>query len=197
MTIFNKKGKAFEAKIDSNNVDKVKAAGTWFAEWNKDFNSYLVQNISAEKTNKKAKPLKQSLHTFLMDVPFNVPVKHLNEDNLDNRMENLQLFNRNEINEIEEVNDSTIAIILKDKFGNKVSKALISPEDLNKVITDEYSWVNYKFKGEPSVVANTPEGRVFLDELLMSPASNEKIHHINLNPLDNRRENLELVSIEA
>lgn len=41
------------------------------------------------------------------------------------------------------------------------------------------------------VVANTTEGRIRLDELIMEPDEEMKVHHINLNPLDNRRKNLE------
>lgn len=195
MTILKKNGTSMTTMIDTSELEKVKSAGTWFAEWHKDFNTYLVQNISSTKTNKKAKPLKQSLHTFLMDVPAGAPVKHINGDTLDNRKANLEMFNRNELNEIEEIDEDTIAVILKDKFGNKVSKALISSSDLNTVITEEYTWVSYKLHGEPCVIANTPEGRIHLDRILMDPSENETVHHINLNPLDNRRENLELQEI--
>jgi len=34
------------------------------------------------------------------------------------------------------------------------------------------------------------------NKILMNPKENEIIHHINLNPLDNRRSNLEIVQIE-
>ena len=39
---------------------------------------------------------------------------------------------------------------------------------------------------------NTKDGRIRLDELLMKPEEGMKVHHINLNPLDNRRKNLEV-----
>jgi len=84
-----------------------------------------------------------------------------------------------------------MGIILRDKFGNPKETALISTEDVNKVIKDEYNWVFYKKGSELMVVANTTDGRIRLDELIMEPYEEMKVHHINLNPLDNRRKNLE------
>lgn len=195
MTILSKNGTKLTTKIDTTDMDKVKNAGIWFAEWNKDFNSYLVQNISSTKLNKKSKPLKQSLQCFIMDTNIHVPIKHINNDTLDNRKSNLTVFMRDEKNEIEKIDNDTIAILLKDKYGNVHSKALISSTDLNQVVTDEYTWINYKVNGENCVVANTPNGRIHLDRILMEPSDNQTIHHINLNPLDNRRHNLELTEI--
>lgn len=196
ITILKKNGSEAIAKIDSEDLEKVTAVGTWFAEWHKDFNSYLVQSISKTKVNKKSKPLKQSLQTIVLNVTAATPVKHINGDTLDNRKVNLEIFQRNAINEIEKIDEHTVAIILKDKHGNKHSKALISVEDLDKVVNEEYTWVNHKINDEPTVIANTPNGRIYLDKLLMNPSNNEKVHHINLNPLDNKRKNLELVAIE-
>lgn len=195
MTILSKNGTKLTTKIDTTDMDKVKNAGIWFAEWNKDFNSYLVQNISSTKLNKKSKPLKQSLQCFIMDTNIHVPIKHINNDTLDNRKSNLTVFSRDEKNEIEKIDNDTVAILLKDKYGNVHSKALISSTDLNQVVTDEYTWINYKVNGENCVVANTPNGRIHLDRILMEPSDNQTIHHINLNPLDNRRHNLELTEI--
>lgn len=196
MTILNKKGAEYTAQIDSVDMERVKNAGTWFAEWNKDFNSYLVQNISSSKTNKKFKPLKQSLQSFIMDSDIHIPIKHINRDTLDNRKSNLVEFKLTDKNETEKVDDDTIAILLKDKYGNSNSKALISASDFKMVVTDNYTWINYKVNNEVFVVANTPNGRIFLDKIIMEPSDTELVHHINLNPLDNRRQNLELKNIE-
>lgn len=194
MTVLKKNGSEITAKIDTTDLDKVKNAGVWFAEWNKDSNSYTIQNISTTAMNKKSKPLKQSLQNFVMDANSNTPIIHINKDTLDNRKSNLTLFDRKEKNEIEKLDNNTIAILLKDKNGNVTSRALISSEDLNNVVTNEYTWVNHKVKGEPCVIANTPNGRIHLDTVIMGTSEGEKIHHINLNPLDNRRENLEIKS---
>lgn len=195
ITVLKKDGSELIVKIDAANIEKVKSMGIWFAEWHKDFNNYIVQNISTTKTNKKSKPLKQNLQSVILDINPKVPIKHLNGDTLDNRRCNLEMVERNTKNDYEIINEDTIAIILKDKYGKPSSKALISKEDLNEVITDEYSWVEYKSHDNLAVVANTPKGRIYLDKILMNPGENQIVHHINLNPLDNRRKNLEIIEV--
>lgn len=191
MTVQKKDGSELSVKIDTADLDKVKSYGSWFAEWNKDYNNYIVVNISKTKLNKKKKPLKQSLHTFVMDASPNAPVIHVNKDTLDNRKANLTLFNRNDINEIEKQDDGVVVVLLKDNLGNVTNKALISETDLSKVINNNYTWVEYRNK----VVANTPEGRIYMDQVIMEPSEKHKVHHINKNPMDCRRENLELFEI--
>ncbi len=132
-----------------------------------------------------------------MNVTATTPVKHINGDTLDNRKSNLKIYDRTEKNETIQVDENTIAIILKDKHGNVNAKALISTEDQEQVLADGYTWVTYAYRGETCVVANTPDGRVYLDKLLMNPDNIQRVHHINLNPLDNRRKNLELTSIDT
>lgn len=195
ITIFKKDGSELVCQIDAADVEKVKAMGTWFAEWQKDFNAFTVQNISSTIRNKKNKPLKQSIQAVILDTNPKAPIKHINGDMLDNRKANLEIVARNQKNEYEVVDNATIAIILKDKYGAPHAKALISSDDLDTVITDEYSWVEYKKNGNICVIANTPNGRIHLDRVIMNPDENETIHHINLNPLDCRRENLENVEI--
>lgn len=196
ISMLKKNGSKAIAKIDLDDLDKIKSCGIWFAEWNKELNSYIAESISKTKTNKKKKPLKQSLQSFILGVNPKAPIKHLNGDTLDNRKSNLQIVDRNLKNEYEVSDDNTVIIFLKDKYGNIHDKALISLEDLEMVINDTYSWVLHKTHKETAVVANTPNGRIYLDKLIMKPDENKKIHHINLNPLDNRRKNLELKDIE-
>jgi hypothetical protein len=195
ITVLKKDGTELTVKIDTKDLDKVKSMGIWFAEWHKDFNNYIVQNISSTKTNKKSKPLKQNLQSVILDSHPNVPIKHINGNTLDNRSCNLEIVERNTKNDYKIIDEQTVAIILKDKYGKPSSKALISKEDLNDVVTDEYSWVEYKRHDNLAVIANTPKGRIYLDKLIMNPDDNHIIHHINLNPLDNRRNNLEIVEI--
>jgi hypothetical protein len=195
ITLLKKDGSELIAKIDTADIEKVKSTGTWFAEWNKDFNNYIVQNISSTKTNKQGKPLKQSLQSVILDTNPKAPIRHINGDTLDNRRSNLEIVQRNTKNDYKIIDQNTAAIILKDRNGRAISKALISREDLDDVITDEYSWVEYKNQGNISVIANTPDGRIHLDKILMNPGEGEIVHHINLNPLDNRRSNLEIVKL--
>lgn len=195
ISLLNKNGSEFIAKIDVDDIEKVKSMGTWFAEWNKDFNSYLAQNISSTKTNKKSNPLKQNLQSVILDTNPKAPIKHINGDTLDNRKCNIEIVERNTKNDYEIIDESTIAIILRDRNGKAFSKALISKEDLNTVLTEEFSWVEYKTHDNIHVVVNTPNGRIYLDKMLMNPSDSEIVHHINLNPLDCKRNNMEIVKI--
>lgn len=140
-------------------------------------------------------PAKQTIQSVILDVNPKAPIKHLNGNTLDNRKENLELYNKNLKNDCTKIDHETMGIILRDKFGNSKETALISMEDVNKVVKDGYNWVMYKKGTELMVVANTKEGRIRLDELIMNSDETMKIHHINLNPLDNRRKNLEIKSI--
>lgn len=195
ITILKKDGTELITKIDSENLETITNMGTWFAEWNKDYNNYIAQNISSTKKNKKSKPLKQSLQSVILNVNPKAPIRYINGDTLDNRKCNLEIFNQNAINKYEE-KDGVISIVLKDKYGKKEGVALISHEDLSSVINDKYSWVLHKTHNKISVVANTPEGRIHLEDIIISVIENHKIEHINNNPLDNRRNNLKLTPLE-
>ena len=196
ITVLKKNGDQLVAKIDSEDIERVQNMGTWFAEWHKDFNSYLVQNISEGLVDGKAKDVKHSLQSVIMGTSSKTPIKHINGDTLDNRKSNLEIVQRNSKNDYKIINEKEVAILLKDKYGKVEEQALISREDLTTVVSDEYSWVYYKRNGKINVVANTPNGRVYLDEFIMKPEDNMIVHHINLNPLDNRRSNLENKLIE-
>lgn len=192
ISLLNKKGSELIAKIDADDIDKIKNMGIWFGEWHKDFNSYLVQNITSTETNKKSKIVKQSLQSVVLDTNPKTPIKHINGDILDNRKCNLEIVERNTKNSYEILDEGTVAILLRDKNGKESSKALISRNDLNTVLADGFSWVEYKTNDNIYVVANTPNGRIYLDKMLMDPSAGETIHHINLNPLDCKRENMEI-----
>lgn len=192
ITMENKKGKEFIALIDATDMDKVKEQGVWFVEWSKDLNAYTAQNVNSKLKNKKGKPLKQSLQGLILGVSAKAPIKHINDNYLDNRKENIELVDTHVKNDFEIIDDTTAHIILKDKYGREEARGIVSKEDLDLLIKDEYNWVVYRSE----VVANTTEGRVYLDELLLDPTDDEIVHHINLNPLDNRRENIEIHLIE-
>ena len=98
ITVLKKDGTELITKIDLENLEKIKNMGTWFAEWNKDYNNYIVQNISSTKKNKKSKPLKQSLQSVILNVNPKAPIRYINGDTLDNRKCNLEIFNQNTMN---------------------------------------------------------------------------------------------------
>ena len=78
ITVLKKDGTELITKIDLENLEKIKNMGTWFAEWNKDYNNYIVQNISSTKKNKKSKPLKQSLQSVILNVNPKAPIRYIN-----------------------------------------------------------------------------------------------------------------------
>ena len=189
-----KDGSIIDATIDTEDLKRVLEEGTWFAEWHKDFNNYLVQNIKHTIDDKKHME-KQTLHSFIMSTLPKAPIRHRNGNTLDNRKDNLEIFNQNTINNYKEFDSETISIILRDKYGKENGKTLVDKEDFDKIINSRYAWVLYKINSKPYAVANTPEGRIFLNIFIMDTPANMFTHPINLNTLDNRKCNLENVAI--
>lgn len=182
-----KNGSTIDAKIDAADLQIVLDSGVWFPEWHKDFNSYLVQHY-IDGTKHKGK---QSLHSFILGVDSKEPIRHLNGDTLDNRKSNLEIYNKNTPNDYEELDAETVAVILRDNYGRINGKTIIDKEDLNRVVTNYYTWFYYRSDKKPYAVANTPSGRIYLDNFIMKAPRDMVTHHINLNTLDNRKSNLE------
>lgn len=99
ISVLKKNGTELTTMIDAKDLEKVTSMGTWFAEWNKYYNNYIVQNISTTKKNKKAKPLKQSMQSVILNVNPKAPIRYINGDTLDNRKANLEIFNQNTPND--------------------------------------------------------------------------------------------------
>ena len=102
VTALKKDGTELVFQIDTDDVERIKSMGTWFAEWHKDLNAYTIQNIS--KSN-GAKPVKQSLQTAILNTNPKAPVKHINGNMLDNRKSNLEIVKRAEKNQYEKIDD--------------------------------------------------------------------------------------------
>lgn len=198
LTVFNKKGKSFTAQFDVEDLDKVQSYSHWYAQWNKDFNDYMVETKSKIDQNGKTRYIKPTLQSVILGTSKNAPIRHLNGDLLDNRKCNLEIYNRQQINDYEQLENGDVAIHLKDRYGNIVNKALISREDLDQVVTENYTWISKKKpNGQPYVLTHTPEGPLYLDTYLTNCPSGFYVYHINKNPLDNRRHNLEIKEIET
>ena len=198
LTVFNKKGKSFTAQFDVEDLDKVQSYSHWYAQWNKDFNDYMVETKSKIDQNGKTRYIKSTLQSVILGTSKNAPIRHLNRDLLDNRKCNLEIYNRQQINDYEQLENGDVAIHLKDRDGNIVNKALISKEDLDQVVTENYTWISKKKpNGQPYVLTHTPEGPLYLDTYLTNCSSGFYVYHINKNPLDNRRHNLEIKEIET
>jgi hypothetical protein len=190
-----KDGTTINTTIDAEILTKVLEKGTWFAEWHMDFNNYLVQTLAESTGGEKKHVKKQTLQSFLLNVHPKAPIRHLNGDTLDNRMCNLELYNENKTNDYQEFNANTIALILRDKYGKENAKTLIDKEDLDRVLASSHCWVCHKINNEPFAVANTPDGRIFLNRFIMQTPQNMITHPINLNTLDNRKCNLEHITL--
>nr|MBK5234496.1 hypothetical protein [Clostridium sp.] len=196
LKLVKKDGKTVDGKIDTEDLQKVLEKGRWFAEWNKDFNNFLAQNLGSYYIEEKKYRRKQSLQSFILDVHPKAPVRHINGDTLDNRKCNLEIYDQNTINDYEGIDEETVAIILRDRYGKEKSRTIIDKEDINRVINNGYTWVLYKKHTEPYAIANTPEGKIYLNRLIMSTTEDMITHPINLNTLDNRKANLENVKLE-
>lgn len=186
ISLKKKNGSTVDAKIDAEDLQRVLDSGTWFAEWHKDYNSYLVMNyINADKRKEK-----QSLQSFILDVDPRTPIRHLNGDTLDNRKANLEIYNKNSYNDYKELDEETAEVMLMDSHGRNASKTIIDKADLYRVINNGYPWVYYKVNDKPYAVANTPAGRLYLDRFIMATPKDMIVQHVNLNTLDNRKVNL-------
>jgi hypothetical protein len=182
-----KNGSTIDTKIDAEDLQRLLDSGTWFAEWNKDFNGYIAKHYIDGSMHKE----KQSLQSFILNVDSKTPIKHLNGDTLDNTKSNLEIYNRNTHNDYKELDAESIAVILRDSNGVENGKTIIDKVDLYRIINNGYPWVFYKVNEKPYAVANTPSGRLYLDRFIMDTPDDMIVHHINLNTLDNRKINLE------
>lgn len=191
LKLVKKDGTTIDGKIDTEDLQKVLEKGLWFAEWNKDLNNYLAQNLGSYYIEEKKYRRKQGLQSFILDVHPKAPVRHINGDSLDNRKSNLEVYNQNTINDYEALDDETVAVILRDRYGKEKSRTFIDKEDLNRVVNNGYTWVLFKKETEPYAIANTPEGKIYLNRYIMGTAEDMVTHPINLNTLDNRKANLE------
>ena len=155
----------------------------------------MIQNVSETTINDKIITEKQSLQSFILGVHTKAPIKFLNGDTWDNRKSNLEIHQSTD-NDIIEINENTVALILRDKYGKESDRTLIDKEDLDRVKSGGYVWTYFRLKGKPHAVANTPEGRIFLNRIIMNTPDNSITHHINLNTLDNRKTNIENVVLD-
>lgn len=188
--LIKKDGSAIDTKIDADDLKTILDKGTWFAEWNKTFNSYLVQNINYPSKEK------QTLHSFILGAHAKAPIRHINGDTLDNRRCNLEIYNQNVgINDYEALDGETVAIILRDKYGREKTRTIIDKDDLDRVLNSGHTWVYYTSRGKNYAVSNSSTGRIYLHNFIMNTPENMITEHTNLNTLDNRKANLNNVEL--
>ena len=91
--------------------------------------------------------------------------------------------------------DGDIAyIILTNRKGELVAKAIIDAADASKVVKLGYRWLPYwsKSTNQYFVAAKTKEGTIQLHRYILDAPDGLEVDHINHNSLDNRRSNLRL-----
>ena len=187
-----KDGSTVDCKIDPTDLRKVIDKGSWFAEWNKEFNNYLAKTEIITGNIKE----KLSLDSFILDAHPKAPIRHFNEDTLDNRRSNIQVYNSKAMNDYEELDSDTISVILRDKYGREKARTNIDKDDLEKVINNEHSWVYYKKGTEHYAVMNSPEGRIFLQDYIMDTPQDKVTKFNDFNTLNNKKSNLIIESSE-
>ena len=74
--------------ISKDDIDKVNAI-KWHLMYDETINNYYVQGHDRNVKEKNRKTLR--LHRFLLDVPKDKVVDHINRNTLDNRRENLRI----------------------------------------------------------------------------------------------------------
>jgi hypothetical protein len=191
-----KDGTIIDTKIDSDDLNRVLEKGTWFAEWSKDFNNYLVKTLSSSSENGTITKEKQTLQSFILDTNTKTPIRHISGDTLDNRKCNIKIYDQNAVvNDYEVVDSESVYIILRDKYGRKSEKTLIDRDDLDRVINSLHSWVYYFHEGEHYAVANTKNGRIYLHNFIMNTPEDTVTKYVTHNTLDNRKSNLKNVPI--
>lgn len=178
-------------QIDREDLERVLDKGTWFAEWHADFNNFLVQNVSYFYTNSKKHRKKATLHSFIMGTDSKAPIKHVDGDTLNNCKSNLKVYRQTMMNDYQEIDNETVAIILRDKQGKEKARTLIDKEDLERVLNNGYTWFYVKApEGYPYAVANSVEGRIYLHRFIMNTPDDMETDHKFHNTLDNRKQNL-------
>lgn len=188
--LYKKDGTTIDTKVDAADLKMVLDKGTWFAEWNKTFNNYLAQNISYPSKEK------QTLHSFILGAHPKSPIRHINGDTLDNRRCNIEIYDQNAgINDYEKLDEDTISIILRDKFGREKARTLVDKEDLDKVLNSSHTWVYYEKHGKNYAISNSPQGRIYLHNFIMNTPEDMITEHVNYNTLDNRKSNLNNVEL--
>lgn len=126
-----------------------------------------------------------------MGIENKEQIRHCDGDTLNNRKSNLKAYSKTMMNDYEEIDDETVAIILRDKHGNEKARTLIDKEDLERVINNGYTWSYFKSKrGEPYAVSNSTEGRIYLHRFIMNTPEEMVTDHKEHRTLDNRKRNL-------
>lgn len=112
-------------------------------------------------------------------------IKRLNYIPLPSNKTNIE-YHRKTLNEIKEINDTFSIINIRDNYGNINGELIVDNIDLVKILSMKW---NKSSTGYAMSANNGLCHRIIIDSQSDTP-----IDHINNNKLDNRRENLRLIS---
>lgn len=193
-TLFiNKRDKEpLEAQIDKEDLEKVLAYGTWFAEYHKDLNEETVQNVSYSYINGKKKRSKISLQNVILDNFNGYIIRHINGNRLDNRKQNLIRY-KDEITNSYKIENEITKIALYHK--NDLYETIIDTDDLERVKKLGYTF-HVNVEGYPYCFYKQYGKIKYLHRFIMNLDEDDRVvDHKNHNTLDNTKNNLNVVSV--
>lgn len=187
------------AEIDTEDLDRVLNKGTWFAENHADFETPSVACVDYVLIDEKKKRIKKSLHSFILNLGPKDIINHKDNNRLNNKKDNLQPYNSIMLNEYENIGDGITQIKLSQREGKEDAYTIIDTEDLPRILTMGYTWLRFQASEQsyPYAVNNglsNSETR-YLHRIIMNCPSEYDVDHINHNTLDNRKVNLNIVTI--
>jgi len=185
LTAYTKKKKPVEAIIDVADLKNIKKYDNWRAVWSTEHDSAIIEHKKYEKNH----ATRLSLASIILSCSPNAPIRHKNGNLLDNRRQNLEIFDlKNHPNEII-THDDTVEIKLKDRYGKIVGSTIIDKSDQEKILNNNEIWIKKKrSSGQPYVVNLKNE---LLSHKILGVVSGYVLY-LNKNPLDNRRNNIRI-----
>ena len=190
----NRRGKeSLKALIDKDDLEKVLSYGTWFSEYHQDLKGETVQNVSYTYEEGKKKRRKVSIQNVILDNYDGHIIKHKNGNRLDNRKENLIRY-KDEITNTYKIENEITKISLN--YKNELYETIIDTEDLERVKKLGYT-LSINVEGLPYCFSRKNGKIMYLHRFIMnlSEGDNRVVDHINHNTLDNRKSNLNVVTI--
>ena len=182
-----------KALIDKEDLEKVLAYGTWFAEYPKDLKSETVQNVRYIYEDGKKKRSKVSLQNVILDNYDGHIIRYKNDNRLDNRKENLIRY-KDEITNLYKIENEITKIELY--YKNELYETIIDTDDLERVKRLGYT-LQINVEGLPYCFYKQNGKIKYLHRFIMnlSEGDDRVVDHINHNTLDNRKCNLNAVSV--
>ena len=91
-----------------------------------------------------------------------------------------------------EIHGNISEIIIRNKSCDEIARVIIDTEDLDKCL--KYKWSIKKSRNTNYAMTHIGDSKIFLHRFITEYYGNDDIDHINRDGLDNRKENLRIVS---